>query len=163
MIDLPQAYSVERSPRLRLRETIPALLRSPSGHKGQGELQTISMTGGLLGLAAPLSRGAQVKLMFVTRAGAIQGSAEMLKPVAWNMQPFRFLSLDENSVRRLRTTIEPRAYPEPEADAWIGKYRAAIANGNRPRKKFLRTIVAALMVAAASVCVAVYLNIIPLR
>lgn len=120
------------------------------------------MTGGLLGLAAPLSRGAQVKLMFVTRAGAIQGSAEMLKPVAWNMQPFRFLSLDENSVRRLRTTIEPKV-SEPEADAWIGKYRAAIENGNRPRKRFLRTIVAALMVAAASVCVAVYLNIIPLR
>jgi hypothetical protein len=162
MIDLPQAYSAKRSPRLRLRETIPALLRSPSGHKGQGELQTISMTGGLLGLAAPLSRGAQVKLMFVTRAGAIQGSAEMLRPVAWNMQPFRFLSLDENSTRRLRATIEPKA-SEPEADAWIGKYRAAMENGNRPRKRILGTIFAALMVAAASVCVAVYLHVIPLR
>lgn len=163
MASLPQPYRITRSPRLRLNDATPAVIRREDGHRDQAELKTISMTGGLLGLSVSLNRGSQVRLMFVTRAGAILGSAEMLKPVAWDLQPFRFLSLDESSRRRLKTTIQPMAPAEPDADAWIKKYRAAVAHGHQPRKRVFRTIFTALMVAAACACAAIYMHGMHLR
>ncbi len=64
------------------------------------------MTGGLLSVARPLQRGTQVKLMFVTKSGAVLGTAEMLNAESWVSQPFRFVSLDEGDEFRLRATIE---------------------------------------------------------
>jgi hypothetical protein len=66
----------------------------------------ISLTGGLLSLPRPLLRGCRVKLMFLTQAGSVLGSAEMLSADTWSLQPFRFVSLDENDQFRLRTAIE---------------------------------------------------------
>ena len=158
MASLPQPYRATRSPRLRLQDATPAVILFGDGPRKQAELKTISMTGGLLGLSVPLNRGAQVKLMFVTHSGAILGSAEMLKPITWGLQPFRFLSLDESSMKKLKTTIQPNAPAEQDSDAWIKKYRAAVENGRRPQKRFLRTLVAALMVAAAGACAAIYVH-----
>ena len=66
----------------------------------------ISLTGGLLSLPRPLLRGCRVKLMFLTQAGSVLGSAEMLSADTWSLQPFRFVSLDENDQYRLRTAID---------------------------------------------------------
>jgi hypothetical protein len=154
---------MNRSPRLRLEHTTPAVLRLVNGHRNQAELQAISLTGGLLGLSRPLNRGSQVKVMFVTEAGAVLGAAEMLKPVSWDQQPFRFLSLDENSRRRLNAMIQPGAKPQHDTDDWIAKYRSAVAAGNRPRKRLLRTVVAALMVAAVCVGAAIFMHGVHLR
>jgi hypothetical protein len=70
-------------------EATPAVLRCEDGSRLSGDLQVISLTGGLLGLSRPLALGSQVKLMFVTRKGSVQGAAEMLCPVSRGLQPFR--------------------------------------------------------------------------
>ena len=50
-----------------------------------------------------------MRLMFLTRAGAVPGSAEMLKPVTGVCSHFDFFSLDESSMRRLKCAIQPHA------------------------------------------------------
>jgi hypothetical protein len=44
--------------------------------------------------------------MFLTPAGAVLGTAEMLHPDFWTRQPFRFLSLDEGDQCKLKAAIE---------------------------------------------------------
>jgi hypothetical protein len=44
--------------------------------------------------------------MFLTDAGAVLGTAEMLPPLSATLQPFRFLKIDENDERRLREIIQ---------------------------------------------------------
>jgi hypothetical protein len=60
----------------------------------------------MLSLPRPLVRGSRVKLMFLTPAGAVLGTAEMLHPDSWTRQPFRFLSLDEGDQCKLKAAIE---------------------------------------------------------
>jgi hypothetical protein len=69
-------------------------------------VQVISVTGGLLCLSSPLDQGARVKLMCLTDAGALLGTAEMLASVSPTQQPFRFVSMDEDDQRRLREFIQ---------------------------------------------------------
>jgi hypothetical protein len=69
-------------------------------------LQIISLTGGLLGLSRPLALGSQVKLMFVTRKGSVQGAAEVLCPVSRGLQPFKFVGLYDEDQRRLQAAIQ---------------------------------------------------------
>src|SRR5512137_1727833 len=80
-----------RAQRLNLSDLTPAVLRFEDGHRTQGQLEVISLTGGILGLPKPVIRESRVKLMFVTPTGPVLGTAEMLKPVSWNQQPFRFV------------------------------------------------------------------------
>ena len=54
----------------------------------------------------PVERESQVKLMFVTPTGPVLGTAEMLKPVSWSQQPFRFVSLEHDDQRRLQASIQ---------------------------------------------------------
>ncbi|HZS98810.1 MAG TPA: hypothetical protein VFA40_18640 [Terriglobales bacterium] len=95
-----------RPPRLRLAHTTPAVLRVESGGRVRGTLQVISQTGGLLCLSSPLSSGSRVKLMCLTDAGALLGTAEMLASVSATQQPFRFVSMNEDDQRRLRDLIQ---------------------------------------------------------
>jgi hypothetical protein len=94
-----------RAPRLRLAQTTPAVLRLHSGRRVRGKLQVISVTGGLLNLPSPVDKGSRVHLMFVTDAGTVLGTAEMLPSVSSTLQPFRFLTIDENHARRIRDVI----------------------------------------------------------
>ena len=43
--------------------------------------------------------------MFLTDAGTVLGTAEMLPSVSATLQPFRFVKIDENDERRLREII----------------------------------------------------------
>ncbi len=95
-----------RSPRLQFAHTTPAVLRFQNGRRIRGELQVISVTGGLLYLSSPLEQGSRVKLMFLTDAGTVLGTAEMLPSVSGTLQPFRFVTIDENHERRLRDVIQ---------------------------------------------------------
>jgi hypothetical protein len=95
-----------RSPRLQLAHTTPAILRVQSGGRIRGKLQVISVTGGLLHLSDPLDQGSRVQLMFLTDAGTVLGTAEMLPSVSSTLQPFRFVTIDEDYERRLRFLIE---------------------------------------------------------
>ena len=83
----------------------------------------VSLTGGLLCLPEPLDRGSRVKLMFMTRTGVIFGSAEMLKPVSRDMQPFRFVALAGGDQRKLRTAIQSYLGQCSIAEEWVGEYR----------------------------------------
>jgi len=71
-----------------------------------GKLQVISLTGGLLCLPEPLEQGCLVKLMFLTRGGSVLGAAEMLSPISWKLQPFKFVRLYDDDQRRLQTAIQ---------------------------------------------------------
>jgi len=124
----PQSHSIQRSLRVRLPRMTPAVLRSQDGSRRQGELEMVSLTGGLLCLPKPLDRGSRVKLMFMIQTGAILGSAEMLKPVSWNLQPFRFVTLDRGDQRKLRATIQMYLAQDSVGEEWIGKHQAKLVH-----------------------------------
>ena len=104
---LPQPYPDRRAPRLNLSDNTPAVLRFEDGHRTQAQLEIISVTGGLLALPKPVVRQSRVKLMFVTPTGPVLGTAEMLKPVSWGQQPFRFVGLEKDDQRRLQESRQP--------------------------------------------------------
>jgi len=102
----PQAYAQRRAQRVRFEEATPVVLRFPDGRRFSGQLQVISATGGLVGISQPLQRGSLVKLMFLAKTGSVLGSAEMLSPIAWGQQPFRFVALHEDDQSRLHAAIQ---------------------------------------------------------
>jgi len=102
----PSPRSKARAPRAQPESITPAVLRFSDGRRVAGELQVVSVTGGLLGLPRPLDRGSVVKLMFLTRAGSVFGAAEMLPPVSWVQQPFRFGTLHHDDQSRLQVAVQ---------------------------------------------------------
>lgn len=106
MAYLPQPSMPRRADRARFADTVPAVLRFPDGQRASGKLKVVSVTGGLLSLARPIRQGSVAKLMFLTPAGAVLGSAEMLSPVSWELQPFRFVGLPDDDHSRLQSTIQ---------------------------------------------------------
>jgi hypothetical protein len=95
-----------RAPRTWFAETTPAVLRCRDGRRVPGKLQIISLTGGLLCLPRPLDQGSQVKLLFLTRKGSVLGTAEMLTPISWGLQPFKFVGLNDDDQDRLQAAIQ---------------------------------------------------------
>jgi len=149
MTTLPPTSTNHRSPRAQLASYTPAVVRLPDGRRSRGELQVISVTGGLLSLPHPLDRGSHVSLMFLTQKGAVQGAAEMLRPVSWASQPFRFISLDELNRCRLKTAVQwSLSQKHPEYD-WVDNYRAKLTNRKPPRKRVSGMILAAATLAVA--------------
>jgi hypothetical protein len=88
-------------------------------------LEVFSLTGGLLSLPKLLNRGTKARLMFLTETGPVLGVAEMLKPVSWKEQPFRFVELYENDQRRLQAATHCSAEP----DLPVIKSRPLLENG----------------------------------
>jgi hypothetical protein len=105
-----------------------AVLRSQDGTRRQGELEMVSLTGGLLCLRKPLQGGSRVKVMFMTHTGAIHGSAEMLKAISQDLQPFRFMALDAGDQRNLRAAIQLYLRQNSVGEEWIDKYRAEVVH-----------------------------------
>lgn len=136
MTYLPHSHKYWRSPRVRLVDITPAVLRLADGRRHRGRLETISLTGGLLCMPNMLDRGSRIKLMFLTASGTVLGSAEMLSPVSTTRQPFRFVALEEGDQRRLRAVVQ--SYLDPEEQAWIEKYRAALAHRKPARRGVFR-------------------------
>jgi hypothetical protein len=173
MNTLPHHY--HRPPRVRPTEFTPAVLRIEDGSCTSGELELFSLTGGLLTLPKLLDQGSRPKLMSLTQTGPVLGVAEMLRPVSWNEQPFRFVALHENDHRRLRAAIPGSGelrpiVPEGRTDnapvkverssmapasllsldceqPWIEKYRTAV-DTKPPRRLFRKIFLGALTVAA---------------
>ena len=94
-----------RAPRISFTETTPAVVRCRDGCR-KGKLQIVSVTGGLLWLSRPVDQGSQVKLMFSTASGCVLGAAEMLSPISWSLQPFKFVKLYDDDERRLQAAIQ---------------------------------------------------------
>ena len=120
-----------RVPRAHLEGQNPAVLRFANGQTTGANLRVISVTGGLLSLSQSVDQGAQVKLIFLTGAGAVLGGAEMLPPVSDRLQPFRFIALPADDQRRVGALIGEWSQDKSEL-AWIEKLRAASAQHNKP-------------------------------
>jgi hypothetical protein len=101
-----QTKPEKRAQRLRLAEAIPIVLRRQDGQRVAGKLQCVSMTGGLVVPASLLPPGSMVRLIFVTPKGPVTGTAEMLHPVSWTEQPFRFAAIADSDQHRLSAVID---------------------------------------------------------
>jgi hypothetical protein len=150
MSSLPPSLP-HRSPRARLTASTPAVFRLADGRSSRGDLRVLSVTGGLVSLAKPIDRGSRVMLMFLTQNGTELGNAEMLTPISWDQQPFRFVSLDETNRTRLKTVVrESLAQQHPEYD-WVENYRNKLMTKQPARKSLSRALLTILTIAIACI------------
>ena len=110
MTHFPQPHPSRRAARVQLGDSVLAAIRLEDGRRAKAKLQTISATGGLLSLPQSLGQGDFVEVAFQTQAGPVHGMAEVLSPMRKTidgvLQPFRFVALEDEDNRRLRTTLE---------------------------------------------------------
>ena len=92
---------------MHFAEITPAVLRFENGRCVPAKLQVLSLTGGLLWVSRPLPAelGTNTKVMCLIRTGLVFGAAEILPPVSWSLQPFRFVALHDDDQRRLKAAI----------------------------------------------------------
>jgi hypothetical protein len=103
---LPPSEPAPRAVRAHFADPTPAVLRLKDGRRVPGSLKVVSLTGGLLSVTHPVDTGSNARLMILTGAGMVHGSAQMLSPLNWNLQPFRFVALHRDDQNRLKTVIE---------------------------------------------------------
>jgi hypothetical protein len=110
MTHFPQPHPSRRAARIQLGETVQAAIRLEDGRHAKAKLQIISATGGLLQIPNPLGQGDFVEVAFQTQSGPVRGMAEILTPMrktsAGVLQPFRFVALEDDDNRRLRTSLD---------------------------------------------------------
>jgi PilZ domain len=110
MTHFPQPHPSRRAARVQLGDSILAAIRLEDGRRTKAKLQTISATGGMLRLAQSLAQGDFVEVAFQTQAGPVHGMAEVLSPTRkindGVLQPFRFVALEDEDNRRLRTSLD---------------------------------------------------------
>ncbi|HWY23220.1 MAG TPA: hypothetical protein VNX26_18480 [Candidatus Acidoferrum sp.] len=75
-------------------------------------------------MSRPLDQGSQVKLMFLTWGGSVLGAAEMLSPVSWKLQPFKFVRLYDDDQRRLQAAIQSSLDQNRRDLGQMERYRA---------------------------------------
>jgi len=110
MTHFPQPHSSRRAARVQLGDSVLAAIRLEDGRRTKAKLQSISVTGGLLEMSHSLGQGDFVEVAFQTQAGLVHGMAEVLTPTRQMpegvLQPFRFVALEDDDHRRLRTSLE---------------------------------------------------------
>jgi PilZ domain len=110
MTHFPQPHSSRRAVRVQLGDSVQAAIRLEDGRRTKAKLQTISSTGGLLDLPCSLAQGDFVEVAFQTQSGPVHGMAELLSPTkkakGGVLQPFRFVALEDDDHRRLRTSLD---------------------------------------------------------
>lgn len=110
MTHFPQPHPSRRAARVQLGEKVLAAIRLEDGRQAKAKLQTISTTGGLLQLARSLAQGDFVEVAFQTQSGPVRAMAEILSPMRKTndgvLQPFRFVALEDEDHRRLRTSLD---------------------------------------------------------
>jgi hypothetical protein len=140
MANLPQVLPPRRATRVHLANPTPAVLRFQDGSRLAGNLQIISIAGGLLRLSQPLDTNTRASLMFLTEGGPVLGKAEMLSPLSRTQQAFRFLALDQNNQRNLQLGIQSHLNQNLDEEQWIAKYRSALTHRVPPTKQPLKII-----------------------
>lgn len=106
VVPFPQGERERRAPRLHPAEFTPIVLRCRDGRRISGKLNCVSVTGGLVSPSALLPPGSLASLLFVTSKGPVTGTVEMLHPVSWREQPFKFAAMPEGHQSRLRALIQ---------------------------------------------------------
>ena len=98
MVKAASSNVANRAPRVKLAGTVLSLLRLENGRQTRGRLHMLSITGGLLNVAAPLDEGIKVELIFHVGKSTVRTKARMLFPM-WAtqgyLQPFEFSELSE--------------------------------------------------------------------
>ncbi len=110
MTHFPQPHPTRRASRVQLGDSVLAAIRLEDGRRTKANLQTISVTGGLLRRAQCLAQGDFVEVAFQTQAGPVHGMAEVLSPMrqlpGGVLQPFRFVAIEDDDHRRLRNSLD---------------------------------------------------------
>ncbi len=57
-------------------------------------------------MSQPVKPNSVIKLMFVAPTGSVFATAQMLNPVNWSLQPFRFVTLHDDDQCKLKTAIQ---------------------------------------------------------
>jgi len=112
MTHFPQPHPTHRANRVKLATT-PVVVKLGDGKQTKGNIQVVSINGGLLQLARALAEGDFVEVAFQTQSGAVHGMAEMLHPVGKGqgsvVQAFRFVAMEDEAHQSLRMAIESSA------------------------------------------------------
>ena len=99
-----------RARRVRVPGAVAVAVRSEGSQPVRGLLHVLSATGGLLVLSKALEQGDVVEVVFRTSHGIVRGMAELLSATCQStsgcLQPFRFVTLDDENHTRLRMTLE---------------------------------------------------------
>ena len=110
MTHFPQPHPTRRASRVQLGDSVLAAIRLEDGRRTKAKLQTISVTGGLLRMSHSLGQGDFVEVAFQTQAGPVHAMAEVLSPTMKTaegvLQPFRFVAIEDDDHRRLRTSLD---------------------------------------------------------
>jgi len=109
--------SKQRPARVKLASGPTAALRFDDGRRATGKLQIVSITGGLLRLAKPISPGALVEIMFLTQSGPVLALAELLTPCSATLrclQPFRFIMMNDGDFRHLKMALASSLSPDTQ-------------------------------------------------
>ena len=110
MTHFPQPHPTRRAARVQLGDSVLAAIRLEDGRRTRAKLQSVSVTGGLLHLAQSLAQGDFAEVAFQTQSGPVRGMAEILSPTRKTttgvLQAFRFVALEDDDHRRLRTSLD---------------------------------------------------------
>ena len=140
MATLPPVIASRRATRVYLPNPTPAVLRCQDGSRVSGNLQVISVAGGMLSLSQPLYPNTRASLMFLSDGGPVLAKAEMLSPLSRTRQAFRFVALDRNYRRNLHLGIQSHLSQGFDEDRWIAKYRSAVIRRAPPRRGALKIV-----------------------
>jgi hypothetical protein len=108
MANFPRLNRKIRAPRVSLWGTASASIQLENGRELWAKTLRISITGGLLELAAYLDEGVTVNLTLHLGARTVRGKAATLFPMRATegyLQPFRFTDLRDEECRTLETEI----------------------------------------------------------
>jgi hypothetical protein len=105
-----------------------------------GNLQVISLAGGMLRLSQPLDPNTRASVMFLSDGGPVLGKAEMLSPLSRTQQAFRFVTLDRKNQRNLQLGIQSHLNQSSDEDRWIAKYRSAMTHRAPSRRGALKIV-----------------------
>jgi len=96
------------------------VIRLENGRQMSAKLQQLSITGGMLELAAYLEERTWVDLTIYLNSGLVRATAEMMFPMSGAssyLQPFRFTSLGEEELhavdREVTALLKQSAAPRP--------------------------------------------------
>ena len=104
MSQFVQRQPRRRAPRANVRGSISAVVRLENGRQLAAKLQQISITGGLLDLAAYLEERTWVDVTIYLSSGPVRATAEMMFPMLGAvsyLQPFRFTNLGSDELHAL--------------------------------------------------------------
>ena len=103
-----QRQPPRRAPRARVRGTISAVIRLENGRPLPAKLQQLSITGGLLDLAAYLEERTWVDITIYLSSGPVRTTAEIMFPMLGAvsyLQPFLFTGLGEAELHAVDTEV----------------------------------------------------------